>query len=101
LEAIMKIWLDRRVCDVWEAACETDFADKFLGGEILPAACTVMLAEEDDNEKIVFYIHDRDGSEKELVVDDTNLSSAIDSWMKAYADQQAQKKQIVPADQVL
>ncbi|HUF40272.1 MAG TPA: hypothetical protein VMN57_17245 [Anaerolineales bacterium] len=97
----MKIWLDRRVCDVWEAACESDFADKFLGDEVLPAACTVMLAEEDDNEQIVFYIRDRDGSEKELVVDDGNLAEAIDSWMKAYADQQAKKKVDVPADQVL
>ena len=96
----MKIWLDRRVCDVWEAACESDFADKFLGDEILPAACTVMLAEEDDNEKIVFYIRDRDGSEKELVVDDSNLAAAIDSWMLAYAEQK--KKTVdIPADQVL
>jgi hypothetical protein len=96
----MKIWLDRRVCDVWEAACESDFADKFLGDEILPAACTVMLAEEDDNEKIVFYIRDRDGSEKELVVDDSNLAAAIDSWMIAYAEQK-EKTVDIPADQVL
>jgi hypothetical protein len=95
----MKIWLDRRVCDVWEATCESDFADKFLGGEILPAACTVAVAEEDDDTKIVFYILDRDGSEKEFVVDAGNRAAAIDSWIKAYAEQQA-RKTLVPVDQV-
>jgi hypothetical protein len=59
-----------------------------------------MLAEEDDNEKIVFYIRDRDGSEKELVVDDSNLAAAIDSWMIAYAEQK-EKTVDIPADQVL
>lgn len=83
----MKIFLDRRACSVWAAACEQDFADKFLGENVLPTACTVMLMEEDDRDELVFYIRDRDGSEKEFTVSDSNLSDAIDSWMKAYADQ--------------
>ena len=83
----MKIYLDRRACSVWAAACEQDFADKFLGDDVLPTACTVMLMEEDDQEELVFYIRDRDGSDKEFRVTDANLADAIDSWMKAYANQ--------------
>ena len=84
----MKIFLDRRACTLWEAACESDFAEKFLGEEVLPTACTVMLIEEDDSDELTFYIRDRDGKEKQLVVNDDNLTDAIDSWMKAYAAQQ-------------
>ncbi len=83
----MKIWLDRRACSLWAAACESDFAEKFLGDEVLPTACTVMLMEEDDNDDIVFYIRDRDGKEKQLIVNDENLSEAMDSWIRAYAAQ--------------
>ncbi len=83
----MKIWLDRRACSLWDAACESDFAEKFLGDEVLPTACSVMLLEEDEKDEIVFYIRDRDGSHKELIVDDSNLALAIDSWIKAYARQ--------------
>lgn len=86
----MRIWLDRRACSLWAAACEADFAEKFLGGEVLPTACTVMLMEEDDNDELVFFIRDRDGTEKELVVNDENLTDAMDSWIKAYAVQKGE-----------
>lgn len=86
-ELMMKIYLDRRACSVWAAACESDFADKFLGDEVLPTACTVMLMEEDDRSELIFHIRDRDGSVKEFTVSDDNLSDAIDSWMKAYVNQ--------------
>ena len=95
----MKIVLDRRVCDVWEAACEADFADKFLGDEVEPTACTVMLVEDDHKDILTFLIRDRDDSEKELIIDDSNINVAIDSWLKAYNEQQ-EKKKFVPVDQV-
>ena len=83
----MKIWLDRRACSLWAAACESDFAEKFLGDEVLPTACSVMIMEEDDSDELTFFIRDRDGKEKELSVTDENLSEAIDSWIKAYEAQ--------------
>jgi hypothetical protein len=95
----MKIVLDRRVCEVWDAACEADFADKFLGEEVLPTACTVMLVEDDNSDVLTFHIRDRDESEKQLVINDDNIASAIDSWLTAYKEQQA-KKDIILVDQV-
>ena len=95
----MRIVLDRRVCDVWEAACEADFADKFLGDEVLPTACTVMLVEDDNTDILTFHIKDRDDSEKELIIDDSNIASAIDSWVKAYNEQQTQRD-VVPVEEV-
>ena len=95
----MKIVLDRRVCDVWEAACEADFADKFLGDEVVPTACTVMLVEDDNKDVLTFHIRERDDTEKELIIDDSNIATAIDSWIRAYNEQQ-EKNRIVPVDQV-
>lgn len=96
----MKIYLDRRVCSVWEAACEADFADKYLGREVRPTACTVALMEEDNRDEITFYIRDRDGSEKQLTVTDSNLATAIDSWMQAYREQHPENNVDVALDQV-
>lgn len=96
----MKIWLDRRACNLWEAACEADFADKYLGETFMPTACTVMVLEEDDRSELVFHIQDRDGSEKEFIVTDANLADAVDSWMKAYTKQQAEKLIDIPVDQI-
>lgn len=88
----MKIYLDRSVCNCWEAACTSDFTDKYLGKEVKPTACTLMIVNEDKREEILFYIHDRDGKEKELVVNDQNLMEAIDNWMDAYVHQQEVKE---------
>jgi len=86
----MKIYLDRTVCNCWEAACESDFADKYLGKEIKPTACTLAVVE-DDSETLTFFIQDKDGMEKKFVVNDDNLADAIDSWMLAYAKQVEEK----------
>ena len=86
----MKIFLDRTVCNCWEAACESDFADKYLTGEVKPTACTLAVVE-DESENLKFFIKDRDGSEKEFIVNDMNLADAIDSWMLAYEEQQREK----------
>ncbi len=53
-----------------------------------------MVINGDKRDEIVFYIHDRDGKEKELVVNDKNLLEAMDNWMDAYAHQQGEKKAI-------
>lgn len=87
----MKVYLDRSVCNCWEAACTSDFADKYLGKEVKPTACTLLVLNEDQRDEIVFYIHDRDGSEKEFVITDKNLLQAMDNWMDAYAQQQVEK----------
>ena len=86
----MKIWLDRRACTLWAAACESDFAEKFLGDQVLPTACSVMLMEEDNKEEITFFIRDRDGKEKELIVNQGNLADVMDSWIKAYEKQKGE-----------
>jgi hypothetical protein len=90
----MKIYLDRSVCNCWEAACTSDFSDKYLGKEAKPTACTLMVVDETKRDEIVFFIHDRDGQEKEFVVNDTNLLEAMDNWMDAYAQQQLGKEPI-------
>lgn len=88
----MKIYLDRSVCNCWEAACTSDFADKYLGKEVIPTACTLLVVDEDERDEIVFHIHDRDGKEKEFVVDDKNFALAMENWMVAYARQHPEKE---------
>jgi hypothetical protein len=87
----MKIYLDRSVCKCWEAACEQDFTDKYLGKEIKPTACTVAVVE-DEKEELVFFIKDRDGTDKEFTVNDDNFVDAVESWMLAYAKQVEEKE---------
>ncbi len=86
----MKIFLDRSVCNCWEAACTTDFSDKYLGKDVKPTACTIMVLDEENRDEIVFHIHDRDGKEKEFVVTHKNLLEAMENWMDAYAKQQSE-----------
>jgi hypothetical protein len=44
----------------------------------------------DDGKKaLTFYIKDRDGLDKVLVVDETNRGEASDSWQLAWEHQQA------------
>jgi len=85
----MKVVLDRRTCNCWDAACETHFGWHFLRGEITPVDCTAEVLE-DGKEAITFIVHDRDGSVKTLVVDESNRDMAYDSWLRAW-EQQAKK----------
>lgn len=87
----MKIFLDRTVCNCWEASCTTDFSDKYLGEEVKPTACTILVKDQERRDEIVFFIHDRDGKEKEFTVNDKNLLEAMENWMDAYAHQQEEK----------
>jgi hypothetical protein len=82
----MKIVLDCRVCNCWDAACDTHFGWHFLREEITPVDCVVDMVE-DGNEELTFLIKDRDGSDKTLVIDEKNRAEAYDSWRHAWERQ--------------
>lgn len=84
----MKILLDRRSCKCWEPACESHFAWHFLGEEITPIDCVVEMVD-DGQDELYFTILDRDGTDKELLIDDGNRAEAYDSWRQAWEAQQA------------
>ncbi len=84
----MKIVLDRRNCNCWDAPCEAHFGWHFLRQEITPVDCTTEISEDGQN-AVTFYIKDRDGRDKVLVVDEHNWAEAYDSWRNAWEKQQA------------
>jgi hypothetical protein len=84
----MKILLDRRSCSCWDPACEAHFGWHFLRGEITPVDCTAEMVE-DGKAELTFCILDKDGVDKELVVNDANRAEAYDSWRQAWERQQA------------
>ena len=49
----MKVYLDRRVCNVWEAACESDLA-WHIDNETYCPACLVEVIEDDSPEVQLF-----------------------------------------------
>ena len=83
----MKIILDRRSCNCWDAPCESHFGWHFLREEITPIDCTLEI-EDDGNQARTFFILDRDGIDKTLIVDDSNRALAYDSWQLAWDKQQ-------------
>jgi hypothetical protein len=87
----MKIVLNRRTCNCWDAPCETHFGWHFLRDEITPVDCTAEVSEDGEPER-TFYILDRDGTEKLLIVDENNRAEAYDSWLEAWQKQQAGQK---------
>ena len=86
----MKIVLDRRSCNCYEPACESHFGWHFLRDEITPVDCVLEISDDGKTER-TFYILDRDGIDKTLVVDTTNHPTAYDSWLLAWEDQQNRK----------
>jgi hypothetical protein len=84
----MKIVLDRRSCNCHEPACETHFGWHFLREEITPIDCVIEISD-DGQEQITFFIMDRDGVDKILVVDESNRAEAYDSWLLAWEEQQS------------
>jgi len=84
----MKIILDRRGCNCWDAPCETHFGWHFLREEVTPIDCTAEMVD-DGKSEITFYILDRDGVDKILVVDESNRAEAYDSWRSAWEKQHA------------
>jgi hypothetical protein len=85
---MMKITLDRRTCTCWEAACESHFGWHFLREEITPIDCTLEILEDGKNSR-TFLIKDRDGVDKQLVVNEHNWAEAYDSWMMAWENQES------------
>ena len=83
----MKILLDRRTCNCWQAACESHFGWHFLREEITPIDCTLEIIDDGKVER-TFLIKDRDGTDKLLVVDDSNWADAYDSWQLVWEQQQ-------------
>ncbi len=83
----MKIMLDRRTCNCWQAACESHFGWHFLREEITPIDCTLEVIDDGKAER-TFLIKDRDGIDKLLVVDDSNWADAYDSWQLVWEQQQ-------------
>jgi len=86
-EVGMKIVLDQRSCQCWQPACEAHFGSHFLGAEVTPVDCTVDVVD-DGKPEITFVILDRDGSDKQLIVDESNRAQAWDSWRLAWQAQQ-------------
>lgn len=86
----MKINIDRESCECWEGACESCFGWRLLQlmekGELHPATCHIS-TEEDGQMAFTFKIHDRDGKDKELVVNKENWVEAYESWPELLAKQ--------------
>ncbi len=83
----MKIILDRRGCNCWDASCDAHFGWHFLREEIAPVECLVE-AVDDGNQAITFCIKDRDGLDKVLVVDQANRAEVYDFWHEVLEKQQ-------------
>ena len=84
----MRIVLDRRSCPCYDQACETHFGWHFLRDEVTPVDCTIELVD-DGRTELTFLILDKDGADKELVVDEQNRAEAYDSWRLAWEKQQS------------
>ena len=84
----MRIVLDRRSCQCYDQACESHFGWHFLRDEITPVDCTLEMVD-DNRPETTFLILDKDGIDKELVVNDENRAMAYDSWRQAWEQQQA------------
>jgi hypothetical protein len=88
----MKITLDRRNCNCWQPACESHFGWHFLRNEVTPIDCTIEILD-DSQETRTFIIKDRDGVDKQLIVDEQNWADAYDSWQLAWEAQQSKAGQ--------
>lgn len=86
----MKIVLDRRSCNCYDQACETHFSWHFLRDEVKPIDCVIEMSE-DGQPALTFLILDRDGVDKQLVIDDENRAVAYDSWRQAWEEQQSRR----------
>ena len=55
------------------------------------AGCVVEIEDEENRDNITFFIKDRDGTEKQLEVNQENWPDAYDSWLLMYEKQQVDK----------
>ena len=87
----MKVYMDRNHCQLSQAACESCFGGRIILKDFDIEGCVMKIEEEDDKDNITFYIHDRNGTDKELYVNDENLPDAYNSWLLLWTEQQAHK----------
>lgn len=93
----MKVYLDRNHCSVYQAACDSCFGGKiemvFSGvvnlDDFRVTGCALKLEEEEYLDEITFYMKDRDGKDKVLIVNRENWPEAYNSWVDLYEKQQA------------
>lgn len=92
----MKVYLDRNHCPVRQAGCESCFGGRielvFTGkaksDDLFITGCVIELKETEILDEITFYMKDRDGKDKVLVVNTENWPDAYNSWMDLYEKQQ-------------
>lgn len=82
----MKVVLDRRYCNRWQASCEACFAGRLTQHNFDVADCALSV-EDDAQPEISFKIFDRDGSVKHLVINAENAGDAYNSWLQLWKDQ--------------
>ena len=92
----MKVYLDRNHCPVHQAACdscfggkiERVFSDPIRLDDLYVTGCVIKLEEEENLDEITFYMKDRDGEDKVLIVNRENWPDAYNSWVDLYESQQ-------------
>jgi hypothetical protein len=86
----MKIYMDLESCPTWMGACESCFGwhlNRLMAGDFQQSAC---MLEWDDQcqEEITYHLHDKDGQDKVLIVNQENWAAAYNSWSQLLASQQ-------------
>ena len=86
----MKIILDRDSCNCWDGACESCFGWRLMRlmekGEMHLSSCHIS-SHDDGRASFTFHIHDRDGKDIKLVINQDNWAEAYDSWLELLARQ--------------
>ncbi|MDH3944714.1 MAG: hypothetical protein OEV06_11525, partial [Anaerolineae bacterium] len=80
---------DRNHCQLWQAACESCFGGRVMLKDFDIEGCVMKIEEEGDTKNISIFMHDRDGTDKELLINEENWPDAYNSWMLLYEKQQA------------
>jgi hypothetical protein len=71
-------------------ACESCFGwhlDHLMENDFLPSTCTLEWDDECRDE-ITFFVHDKDGNDRTLVVNQENWADAYESWSRLLAKQE-------------
>jgi hypothetical protein len=97
----MKVYIDRNHCNVEGAGCESCFASRienYFKNEVFDeldiAGCVTHIEEESKHDEILFFIRDRDNSNKLLSVTQENWPDAYNSWMLLFEEQNKSHFQI-------
>ena len=87
----MKVFMDRNLCNRWDASCETCFGLRVEKGEFLLDGCVLDVIDADNRDEIVCYIKDRDSEDKVLTITPDNQAEAFDSWQQLLEKQMSAK----------